>query len=653
MPPLRLFGALIAALAIVGPVALAKSPVTADEVTRSLLREAEFNQISISPDGKLLAIARTTGKVASVTLHKREDLSPIITFDPGANGAITDLSWVDDSRLIIGATRIDPVDGYAAIEPILVIMPTDGSKPFELPGNFFAVVKDDPDHILVSTCGFHPDGGGCNVPEIRKSDIKRLIKRGELLLSGPKDTQLIANRQANAGFAIKWEDDGTSKAYVRSPGNAEWTLINDGSKTGLEVVPVAVARDGSSGFLQSQRKHGPDVIERYEFATGNRTELYADPDTDPVDFVGSLDGKELIGALYGPTQPRYHFWRPDDADAKMLAELQAAFPGRLADVASASKDGNMLVVFVYSDREPGAFYLFDRVARKAKIITRTNPWIDPLKQGPQRGVSFPSRDGLPLHGLLTLPPGSSGKNLPLVVLPHGGPYEVTDVWGYDPELQILAQHGYAVLQVNFRGSGGYGREFIDRGTRQWGRAMQDDVTDATRWAIAQGIADAKRICIYGASYGAYAALMGPIREPGLYQCAVGLSGVFDLAKMYKWGSIRRSDFGQLYLKRVLGEDQAELAANSPALLADRIGVPVLLAHGARDARVDVKHAKLMASELAKRKQPVELIEYSATGHSLMLERHQLDFYTRLVMFLDKYIGPARDATANTATAGGG
>lgn len=653
MPSLRLLGVLIVAFTFAGPVALAKSPVTADEITRSLLRDPEFEQIAISPNGKLLAIARKIGEASSVTLHKREDMTPVITFDPGAKGIITTLYWVDDERLVIGATRIDPVDGYAAIEPILLIVRTDGTEPFELPGNFFAAIDGDPDHLLVYTCGFHPDGGGCNVPEIRKSDIKRLVKRGELLLSGPKDTQLIANRQGNAGFAIKWEDDGTSKAYVRTAGSTEWTLINDGSKTGLEVIPVAVARDGSSGFLQSQRKKGPDVIERYAFATGMRTELYADPDTDPSSFVGSLDGKELIGALYGPTKPKYHFWRPDDADAKMLAELQTAFPGRLAEVASASKDGNMLVVFVYSDREPGAYYLFDRVARKAKIITRSYPWIDPLKQGPQTGVSFQSRDGLPLHGLLTLPPGSAGKNLPLVVLPHGGPYEVTDVWGYDPELQILAQHGYAVLQVNFRGSGGYGREFTDRGTRQWGRAMQDDVTDATRWAIAQGIADPKRVCIYGASYGAYAALMGPIREPGLYQCAVGLSGVFDLAKMYKWGSIRRSDFGKLYLKRVLGEDQAELAANSPAHLADKIGVPVLLAHGARDARVDVKHAKLMASELAKRRQPVELIEYSATGHSLMLERHKLDFYTRLVMFLDKYIGPgkASNATAGTATDG--
>lgn len=244
-----------------------------------------------------------------------------------------------------------------------------------------------------------------------------------------------------------------------------------------------------------------------------------------------------------------------------------------------------------------------------------------------------------MHGLLTLPPGSDGKNLPLVVMPHGGPYDVNDTWGFDPEPQILAQHGYAVLQVNFRGSGGYGRAFSDGGVRQWGRAMQDDVSDATRWAIAQGIADGKRICIYGASYGGYAALMGPIREPGLYQCAVGLSGVFDLAKMYKWGSIRRSDYGQQYLKRVLGEDAAELAANSPANLADRIGVPVLLAHGVLDARVDIKHAQLMRRELGKRKQPVEYVEYSSTGHAIRLERHELDFYARLLEFLGRYIGP--------------
>ena len=638
-PRLALAPVLFAFLLPVDVVA-AKDAVVADASTRLLLKKAEFEQIEISPDGQHLAIARKTDKATIVSINKTADMAPVIMFDPGSKGEISTLSWVDNERLVIGANRIDPVYGMSLDDPILLVARIDGSTPFELPGNFFAAIDDDPEHILVESCAFSSVGSGCNIPEIRRNSIKHLVKKGELIIAGPKDTTLVADNKGNARFAISWEDDGTSKAYVLNASKTGWTLINDGSKTGLEVIPIGVARDGLTGILQSQRKQGTDMIERYDFATGQRTPLYANPDSDPVGFVSSMDGKEVIGAFYNPTQPRAEFWQPGQGDALIRAQLQAAFPGKLVTVTSTTKDGNVSVVSVSSDRDPGAFYLFDRAARKARIITREKPWIEAAKQAPQRGFELTARDGLALHGLLTLPPGSDGKNLPLVVMPHGGPYDVNDTWGFDPEPQILAQHGYAVLQVNFRGSGGYGRAFSDRGARQWGRAMQDDVSDATRWAIAQGIADSKRICIYGASYGGYAALMGPIREPGLYQCAIGLSGVFDLAKMYKWGSIRRSDYGQQYLKRVLGEDAAELAANSPAKLADRIGVPVLLAHGVLDARVDIKHAQLMRRELGKRKQPVEYVEYSSTGHSIRLERHELDFYARLLEFLGRYIGPA-------------
>ncbi len=199
--------------------------------------------------------------------------------------------------------------------------------------------------------------------------------------------------------------------------------------------------------------------------------------------------------------------------------------------------------------------------------------MDPELSGSQQGFQFAARDGVKIHGLLTLPPKSAGQKLPTVVLVHGGPYQTADYWGFDTEAQILARHGYAVLQVNFRGSAGYGHEFAQRGVRQWGRAMQDDITDATKWAIAQGIADSERICIDGASYGGYSALMGVIREPDLYQCAIGRSGVFDLAKLYNWGDTHRSDYGKEYLKIVIGEDQADLAARSPAKLANQVDDP--------------------------------------------------------------------------------
>lgn len=620
-----------------------------DEITKQLLRDPEFVDMAISKDGAHLAIARRTAEQkVMVTVYKRADMAPVISFDPGSQGEITNLVFLGNDRLLVGATRINPAYGMADFEPILVIATLDGADPFVLPGDFYSTIEGDPNHILVYGCGFAKGNGGCTLPQIRKDDIKKLTRKGELVIEGPKDSLLVLNRTADRGFALAGdEDDDTTRAYVYKPDSRTWEMINDSAKTGLHVIPLAVSRDGMTGYLQSERKEGMDVIERYDFATGKRTEIYAHPTSDPTHFVRSLDDREVIGARYEATNPTYKLWLTDHPDAKLLSELHGAFPGKEVTVFDATADRNFLILIVGSDREPGTYYLLDRAAKKATILARSYPWLVPEKQGSQKPFTMKARDGLTLHGLLTLPPGSSGKNLPMVVLPHGGPHGVLDAWGYDPELQILAQHGYAVLQVNYRGSGGYGWQFEAKGYRQWGRAMQDDVTDATKWAIAEGVADPKRICIYGASYGGYAAMMGPIREPGLYQCAAGLAGVFDLGKMYKWGSIRRSDHGQRYLKRVLGEDQAELAANSPAKQVDKLTVPVLLAHGYRDARVDVKHAQLMARELGKRKRPVEYQEYSNTGHHLVLPKHRLDFYTRLLRFLDANIGSG--ATATTAT----
>lgn len=185
--------------------------------------------------------------------------------------------------------------------------------------------------------------------------------------------------------------------------------------------------------------------------------------------------------------------------------------------------------------------------------------------------------------LVDLASVARGAWLPMVVVPHGGPYDIIDVRAFDAEADIQASQGYAVLRVNFRGSGGYGRAFNELGYRQWGPKMQDDLSDATRHVADAGIADADRICIYGASHGGYAALMGAIREPDLYRCAASYAAPTDLSKLYKWGSIRRTDLGKRYLERVIGKDEADLAARSPVDLAISIKVPVLVAHGRLDA----------------------------------------------------------------------
>jgi dipeptidyl aminopeptidase/acylaminoacyl peptidase len=256
-------------------------------------------------------------------------------------------------------------------------------------------------------------------------------------------------------------------------------------------------------------------------------------------------------------------------------------------------------------------------------------------------VAFKARDGLALHGYLTRPPGKDdAKNLPMVVYVHGGPYFVRDAWEYDRDVQFLASRGYAVLQVNFRGSGGYGHAFQQKGYREWGGAMQDDVTDATRWAIAQGIADPKRVCIYGASYGGYAALEGAEKEPSLYRCAIGYVGVYDLRLMYTRGDTPQFTSGENYLKQVLGEDEGVLWERSPVAHPERLKARIMLIAGGEDARVPPVQADAMRSALAKAHVDYEWLYQRTEGHGFYDEKHVEDLLTRVGAFLDASLGGA-------------
>jgi dipeptidyl aminopeptidase/acylaminoacyl peptidase len=279
------------------------------------------------------------------------------------------------------------------------------------------------------------------------------------------------------------------------------------------------------------------------------------------------------------------------------------------------------------------------VAKKADAVISRRSWINPDALSDMRPVDLAARDGLALHGYLTLPPGSDGKGLPAVVLPHGGPFGVFDQPYFDDEVQILAQAGYAVLQVNFRGSGNYGRAFTRAGAREWGGKMQDDLTDATRWLAAQGIADPARICIYGASYGAFAALMGAAREPALYKCAVGLVGVYDLEKIASESSGRSSTN---WTREWIGEGPM-LAANSPIHRAAHVKAPVFLSAGGEDYIAPIAHTRKMEAALKKAGVSVETLYFPNEGHGYYLEAHRREYYAKLLDFLATHLGGKRAA----------
>jgi dipeptidyl aminopeptidase/acylaminoacyl peptidase len=284
--------------------------------------------------------------------------------------------------------------------------------------------------------------------------------------------------------------------------------------------------------------------------------------------------------------------------------------------------------------KPVGYYILDLVKSSFFPLMSSNIALEKAALAPMKTVTIPSGD-LSIPGYLTLPVGKDPKNLPTVVYPHGGPY-YRDSWGYDPVLQMMVSRGYAVLQVNFRGSTGYGQSWFEAGLRGWGTVIHDDITAGARWLIKEGIADPKRMCIVGWSHGGYAALIGVVKEPDLYQCAVSIAGVSDLNDL----SSQESFFygGRLSAREGIGANRKELKEVSPLQHADQIKVPVLLVHGEADYTVLASHSKAMAKELRRNKVPSELVLIKDGGHSLEREDMRLALFQKLDAFLAAHLG---------------
>jgi dipeptidyl aminopeptidase/acylaminoacyl peptidase len=379
-----------------------------------------------------------------------------------------------------------------------------------------------------------------------------------------------------------------------------------------------------------------NALYRLELQTQQLEKVHAFADGDVDSVILDFAGRELIG-VRGYDQRQTTFWlRRDDPAAQTYQALERAFPQQRIAVTSTSEDGRLAIVHVDSDVNPGDYYLFDTASRRADFLRAGRIWIEPKQMRPKEPIALKARDGQELHGYVTRPAGDGPH--PLVVLPHGGPHSQRDVWEFDPEVQLFANRGYAVLQVNFRGSDGYGMSFMQAGFGEWGGKMIDDIVDATRWAIEQKIAPADRICIYGASYGGFAALMSAVREPGLYRCAIGYAGVYDLERTRESADAPDSRWERSYLDRVIGTDVAKLRAQSPFHNAHKIEAPVLLIHGKTDWRADFEQAERMKSALEKNRKKVEWLALGREGHGAYDEdtRHQV--YERILQFLAANLG---------------
>ena len=385
--------------------------------------------------------------------------------------------------------------------------------------------------------------------------------------------------------------------------------------------------------------------------TAKETHLvYENPEVDVDSLAFSKKRKVLTFASFDTWKLQRHFFDPETES--IYKTLSDKLPGYEIDVAAHDKAEEKFIVVANNDRTPGSRYLFEKKSGQLTKLADVAPWLKEEQLAPMKPIEFKTRDGLTIHGYLTLPLGRDPKNLPVVVNPHGGPW-ARDSWGYNPEIQFLANRGYAVLQVNFRGSTGYGRKFWESSFKQWGKTMQDDISDGVKWLIEQGIADPKRIAIYGGSYGGYATLAGVTFTPDLYAAAVDYVGVSNLFTFLNTIPPYWKPYLDMFHEMV-GDPQKDkelLTATSPALNAQKIKTPLLVAQGAQDPRVNKAESDQIVNGLKKRGIDVEYMVKENEGHGFHNEENKFDFYEAMEKFLDKHLHPETAAASSASSTG--
>jgi acetyl esterase/lipase len=655
--------ALLLPLLLLPGLAVADAPKTLGQVdteaTRvpelpvdEFFRHSEFDDIKISPTGEYLAASvKLAADTGALVVLRRETLERTGVFRLAGRSFVSDFRWVGPERLLFGVAESQGSKTNPGLTGEIYGMDADGrnqklligpraetrSGRFEV-GFLNATLPDDDDHVLVSVRGIGA-GRGTDFPRLERMNV-RTGSRSLIARAPIANASFLADQAGKARLSWGADENNRQKVYYREAGGGEWRVIHEqGSTDGPTWTPRFVYPDGASALIEMGQASGPNGLFRYRFADGETTLVARDTTVDPWFVAYALDRSAPVAVAFMDGGPKLTLLDRESPLVKGWASVLRGVEGTFSVPTSWTDDGNLVVFRVFSDRNPGEFHLLDRGSMKLTYLMSSRRWIKPEQMATMEPVSFKARDGLTIHGYLTIPPNSDGRGMPLVLNPHGGPIGPFDTWGWNPETQLFANRGYATLQVNFRGSGNYGEAFTRAGLQQWGDGMIDDMTDAVRWAIAEGIADPERICIYGASYGGYAAAMAPIREPNLYRCAVGYVGVYDMPFMFASGDIPDLRGGRNFLREWLGTGAEFLTRISPVhRAAAELKVPMFIVTGNEDERAPPEHSQRLRRVLTEAGRPPQWMERDFEGHGFFKLENNRALYTEMLAFFDAHIG---------------
>lgn len=622
----------------------------------SFSKHAEVNEVALSPDGRYVAMAIPSEDNMETQLHvvplDGSDTVQALRF--GRQQHVTDITWSSDDQVVVARAKLEPLkalpQSYGELmssdirgknqSVLFAYVPDAGvTKGRRKDRGFASVIKvldREPGDVLVEFTAW-PDrrGDEDRSTTIYKVDTRTGTRQQVEYSNEPTTFQFDHNGRARLKITSDSNDDPVLM-YRPDAGN-DWKPVPK-SLAGYSMSLIHVAPDNNTGYAMITDKGEPAQLYRIDLAKGTRVLLAGRSNQSIARILHAGHDGPPFGVIYDEGKPSVQYLDNASDWAKLHAGLLQAFPNQMVSLLDWSKDNSKVLFSVWGDRNPGAWYVLDRTANKVQLINEARPWIKSGDLASTLPISFSTRDGLMLDGFYTSPTGGNSSR-PLVVMPHGGPHGVYDKWGYDSDVQFLASRGYAVLQVNYRGSGGRGRDFMESGYRQWGGKMQEDIADGVQWAIDNKLADPERICTYGASYGGYAAMMQVIRFPKLYKCAIGYVGVYDLQVMKREGDIKESASGRRYLNRVLGTDEAQLQVWSPAQNVDKIKVPVFIAQGSLDRRVPMEQFNALKNAFKTNGISLETMVASGEGHGFYKPENRAELYRRMEAFLDKHIGP--------------
>lgn len=598
-----------------------------------------YRDFVMSPDGSRLAVEQTSDGVTAIAVYDAETLEQVRDYKLTSLQRADSFRWAGNDKLIVSVSMPALFFGFPVrINRLFVRNLTTGDAwvldtPADVVwGGEIIHIADDGSFVLVSAQKNYRDN-----PAVYRHELVPGAERERIV----RPQRGIWSWTADDAGVVRLGFGGSNrrlKIYYRETADDDFELVDklrpDDERARVWNV-IRIVSGSDTGFVLEDNEEGRVGVRLADYSTGEILDtFYENPDWDVEELWLDRDG-EPLAALYTDDRDQIQ-WFDEDME-RLHRQVGEALGQETVRIITRSRGNERMLVWAGSESDPGALYVFTPETPELKLLGNFRPEIDFSQLASTQAIRYTARDGLKIAAYLTLPRGREARGLPLIILPHGGPFGIRDKLQYNDEVQLLANRGYAVLQPNFRGSGGYGEDFYERGHGEVGRGMQDDLDDAMDWAVAEGIADPKRVCVVGGSYGGYAALWAVLRNPERYRCAASWAGVTDWDRMLRYDrKFLSRDGRRRWESQIEGEDDVDLRELSPYRQAERLNRPVLLAHGTNDSNVPFTQFEDMVKASERAPIPPTALAVRGAGHSFLRASHEKKWYDALDAFLAEH-----------------